>query len=243
MITSRIRKRGNQSIHLYGKLIAKVMLFLIFIVTLYFAVDKFKTFFPIKSVKVFGVQHIDQTSIQEAITPLVKKGFFAIDVDIIKDRLLKSPWVSKTIVQRVWPDQVIITVIEKTPIARWNNESLLSTNGEIFSPPESSYPQGLPLLIGPDREQIRMLEYYKKLSSILMPLHFKIARFELTPELAWNLTFDNGIKVTAGYKDILTHINHFVKVYPKIVGDKDSQVEYIDLRYPNGLAIRWKTTS
>jgi cell division septal protein FtsQ len=39
----------------------------------------------------------------------------------------------------------------------------------------------------------------------------------------------------------LTRLSHFVKVYPKIIGERAAQVEYIDLRYQDGLAIRWKT--
>jgi cell division septal protein FtsQ len=31
-----------------------------------------------------------------------------------------------------------------------------------------------------------------------------------------------------------------VKVYPKIVGMHESDVEYIDLRYSNGIAVKWK---
>jgi len=38
----------------------------------------------------------------------------------------------------------------------------------------------------------------------------------------------------------LTHISHFVKVYPKIIGERANQVDYVDLRYSNGLAIHWK---
>lgn len=241
MITSIIGKYNNEYLTLYGKKAVKVIFFLLFLSSLFIACEKFKAHFPIKTVKVYGLQHIDQQAMQHALMPLVSKGFFAIDVETIKDRLLKSPWVSQAAVQRVWPDKVLITVQEKTPLASWNDSSVLSTNGELFTPETKSYPVSLPKFVGPEGEQIQMLQYYQKLTGILSPLHFKIARFELTPERVWSLTFDNGIKLTAGYKDILTRMDHFVKVYPKIVGNRDSEVEYVDLRYPNGLAVRWKT--
>lgn len=241
MLTSRVRKQQKTNLNLYSKIAAKIILFLLFLVTLYFTVEKFKSNFPIKSVKIYGVQHVDQESMQLALTPLVSKGFFAIDVDTIKDRLLKSPWVSNAVVQRIWPDKVMITVVERTPVARWNDGRLLSSNGEIFTPDASSYPNDLPVLVGPDGQHIEMLQYYKKLSSLLTPLRFKISRLELTPELSWNLTFDNGMRLNVGNKDVLTRMGHFVKVYPKIIGDRIADVEYIDLRYANGLAVRWKT--
>lgn len=164
-----------------------------------------------------------------------------MDVDTIKEHVLKSPWVAQTIVQRKWPDEVHITVIEKTVAARWNQASLVSIQGEIFTPSLKSYPEGLPQLIGPDREHIAILEHYRKFSDLLSALHFKINRLELTPEHSWLLTLDNGMKLRGRYKDILTQMSHFVKVYPKVVGDRAAEVDYVDLRYSNGLAVRWKT--
>ena len=232
MITTRVRKHTNPNFGFYGKLAVKILCLIAFILLLFSLTSKFKTYFPIKSVRVFGVQHVDSNSMQQAITPLVNKGFFAINVENIKDRLLQSPWVSKAIVQRVWPDQVLITVVERTPIARWNNSSLLSMSGELFSPDVKSYPDNLPVLIGGEGEHLQMLQYYKK-----------ITRLELTPEHTWNLAFENGMKLNVGYKDVLTRMSHFVKVYPKIIGNRVADVESVDLRYTNGLAVRWKTVS
>lgn len=154
---------------------------------------------------------------------------------------MRLPWVAQVVVRRVWPDVVVVTINEKKPVALWNDNSLLSSAGELFSPETKSYPAGLPQLKGPAGEQILMAQYYAKMSSALTPLHCKIMRLELTPAMAWNLTLDNGTKLSIGHKDILTRLNHFVKVYPKVVGDHISNVEYIDLRYPNGMAVKWKS--
>lgn len=240
MISSRVGKRQTQNLFFYGKMATKIIFFLVFLVALYFSGAQFKSYFPIKSVKIYGAHQIDQQAVQEALTPLVKKGFFGINVELIKDRLLQSPWVSKAVVQRIWPDKVFITLVEKAPIAHWNGASLLSTNGEIFTP-KGSKVGSLPQFVGPEGQQIDMLRHYKKLSGLLEPLHFKIARLELTPQMIWHLTFNNGMKISIGNKDILTRMSHFVKVYPKIIGNRDSEVEYVDLRYANGLAVRWKT--
>jgi cell division protein FtsQ len=65
----------------------------------------------------------------------------------------------------------------------------------------------------------------------------------MSPYLSWDIELTNGMKMRLGYKDVLTRVSHFVKVYPKIVGERVSDVDYVDLRYPNGLAVRWKTVS
>jgi cell division protein FtsQ len=86
-----------------------------------------------------------------------------------------------------------------------------------------------------------MLKYFNDINRLFAPLHAKISYLELTPYLTWKLRLNNGITMQMGHKDILTRLGHFVKVYPKIVGARAIDVDYIDLRYPNGLAVRWKT--
>jgi cell division protein FtsQ len=197
--------------------------------------------FPIAEVKVFGAQHLNQQELQHELVPFVRKGFFGVEVAAIKDQLLQLPWVADVSVQRIWPNEVTIHITERQPIAHWNGNSLLSSKGEIFTPGADSYRESLPEFIGPTGEQAQLLEYYQKINLLLTPLHFKVARLELTAYQTWNIVFDTGVKVNVGYKDVLTRLSHFVKVYPKIIGERAAQVEYIDLRYQDGLAIRWKT--
>lgn len=242
MITSHVRKR-YKDFKFSWKFAAKALGFIVFIYLLTLGFNQFKTanYFAIKEVQVIGIHHSNHQAIQSLLLPLVNKSFFMVDVDLIKDRLMQFPWISTVFVKRVWPGQISIRVTEKEPAARWNDQSLLSTAGEIFSPNINEFPSGLPQFVAPLGEQIYMLEYYAQLTHILKPLHFKIIRFELSGAQSWDLTFDNGMKLNVGYKDILTRIRHFVKVYPKIIGERANQVDYIDLRYSNGLAVHWKT--
>lgn len=199
-------------------------------------------YFPIHTVRIAGLQHLEQKELREVLEPLVTRGFFSIDVEYIRDRLHQFPWVSDISVTRKWPDEVEIVITEKTVVARWNKESLLSEDGNLFVPKESSYPEGLPEFIGPDGQQINMLKYFININRILTPLHAKISYLELTPYLTWMLKLDNGMALRIGHNDVLTRMNHFVKVYPKIIGERAEDVDYIDLRYPNGMAVRWKNT-
>jgi cell division protein FtsQ len=85
-----------------------------------------------------------------------------------------------------------------------------------------------------------MLQHFKDINRLLQPLHVRILTLELTPYFTWKLRLDNGMMLQLGHKDILTRLAHFVKVYPKIVGSRVADIEYVDLRYPNGVAVRWK---
>jgi len=238
-------RRKQSTFQIPWKQVVKVALFILFLITSYFSVNKIKQTneFPIHQVKIYGVKHLSSQETQQMLLPFVSKGFFAVEVDAIKEQLLQVPWIEDASVRRVWPDQVVIAISEKNPIARWNENSLLSSTGEIFSPTPESYPADLPYFIGPEGQQMSMLEFYSKITALLDPLHLKIKRLALSPYSSWDMEFANGMKVRLGYKDVLTRVGHFVKVYSKIVGERSADVDYVDLRYPNGLAIRWKTVS
>lgn len=223
--------------------IIKTLLIGSVVLSVFYTINRidFSQYFPIKNVQVYGINRVDKQELQSLLDPLVNRGFFTVNVEYVRDRLLQMPWVAYTSVRRDWPDRLEIIVVEKTPIARWNDHSLLSEAGELFTPKQETYPAGLATFKGPEGKQILMLEYYKEINRLLVPLHARISTLELTPYSTWTLTLDNGVTLQAGHKDVLTRLDHFVKVYPKIVGNREADVEYVDLRYPNGVAIRWKT--
>lgn len=227
----------------YATQIIKVVVLGAIVLTFIFTINQIRLsqYFPIKTVRVYGLNRVNNQEVQTLLMPLVNCGFFSVDVDHIRDRLLQLAWVSDIFVRRNWPDKIEVTVVEKNAIAKWNGETLLSEAGEVFAPKLETYPTELPELTGPNGKQIVMLDYLTKINRLLSPLHAKISYLELTPYLTWKMQLDNGIRLQIGHKDILTRLNHFVKVYPKIVGDRTNDVEYIDLRYSNGMAVRWKT--
>ena len=106
----------------------KIILLGALILSSVFIISQFKlsNYFPIKTVRIYGINRIDRQEVQTLLQPLVNQGFFTVKVDYIRDRLSQIPWVSDIFVRRNWPDQVEITIIEKKPIAEWNNQSLLS---------------------------------------------------------------------------------------------------------------------
>jgi cell division protein FtsQ len=197
-------------------------------------------YFPVQYVQVYGANHIDHQELQNLLRPLVTHNFFTVDMELVQDRLRQFSWVEDIAIRRIWPDSVEIVITEHQPIAIWHDGSLLSANGDLFSQGEYDSPFPLPQFMGPDGTQATMLQFFNDFNRELSPLHAKITQLELTPYQMWRLKLDNGIGLRLGHKNILTRISQFVKVYPKIIGDKAKDVEYIDLRYPNGMAVRWK---
>src|SRR5688572_16976873 len=81
-------------------ILKKISIAILVLVTI-FLIDEYKNshFFPIKSVKIFGIQHINHDQLQQLLLPYVSKGFFGVDIGAIRERLLSLPWVANATVR------------------------------------------------------------------------------------------------------------------------------------------------
>jgi cell division protein FtsQ len=95
---------------------------------------------------------------------------------------------------------------------------------------------------GPDGQQDDILIMYQDISKIISPLDLHIVQLSLTSDMLWRMRLNNGMDVMIGNKDVLLRIQHFVQVYDKVFAD-ERQASYIDLRYANGLAVKWQDTT
>jgi len=65
-----------------------------------------------------------------------------------------------------------------------------------------------------------------------------LERVVLTPRFAWQLRLANGLHLMLGRDadQADARLRRFVEIYPSV--EKKKQHEYVDLRYPNGFALR-----
>jgi len=61
---------------------------------------------------------------------------------------------------------------------------------------------------------------------------------QVSPRRAWQLKLDSGLTLELGREQIESRIGRFVAVYERAVAPLAQQVEYVDLRYANGFAVR-----
>ncbi len=197
---------------------------------------------PIRGVRIYAnYKHINPEVLQKTATPFVQSGFFAIDVAGLKNSLLALPWVANIGVSRIWPDIIVIKIQEQVPNARWGEAGLLARNGDLFYPELSTIPADLPMLQGPEGQHEEVFEQWKKFNHILSALGLHIIQLELTPRTAWEGELDNGMQLLLGRLHPQKRLRRFVGSYNRLFGSHGSDAERIDLRYPNGIAIKYKT--
>jgi cell division protein FtsQ len=188
--------------------------------------------FPVSEVVLKGELKNTTTAQIQAALPRVGGNFFAVNLAEVRAGVERLPWVRRVAVRRVWPGGLEVSIEEHVALARWGDDRLVNTHGEAFSAKSA---ESLPAFIGPGGTAAEVARRYRSFSDILAPLDTRVERIVLSPRHAWQLRLGNGLQVMLGRDADLAEarLRQFVEAYPKI-----RPHEYVDLRYPNGFAVR-----
>jgi cell division protein FtsQ len=194
--------------------------------------------FPVRElVVVTPVRKTSSEEIRAAVQARVAGNFFSVSPAEVRAGLERLPWVRKAGVRRVWPDRLEVTLEEHAALARWGDDALVNTFGERF-PGKSAEP--LPLFLGPNGTEAEVTRRYARFSTIVEPLGTSLERVVLTPRFAWQLRLASGLNVMLGRDADAAEerLRRFVAVYETTLAKINRKHEYVDLRYPNGFALR-----
>ena len=196
--------------------------------------------FPISTVKIVAnYQHITRQQLESVLSNYLSASFFALPVRRLHHDLLKIDWADQAYIERLWPGTLKITLVEKVPVAVWN-DALMTGDGELFNMGKDQTELTLPHLSGPLSQQMDVLQNYEKLSKLLVPYGLQAVSLQLRDNQAWELTLTNGIQIRLGKHDMEKRLQRFCRAYPIVFADKPEQLARVDLRYAHGMAVQWK---
>jgi cell division protein FtsQ len=191
--------------------------------------------FPVSQFEITGnLENATRAEIEAAL-PRASGNFFALDLAEVRAGVERLPWVRSVAVRRVWPATLEVFVEEHVALARWNDDALVNTHGERFV---AKTGESLPLFLAPGGTTGEVARRYRRFAEIVAPLGTGVERVVLTQRHAWQLRLGNGLHLMLGRDADLAEerLKKFVAAYPASVAGKKS--EYVDLRYPNGFALR-----
>ena len=195
--------------------------------------------FPVSSVEIKGrLKNTARAEIEAAlprVTGNAAVNFFALDLAEVRAGVERLPWVRQVAVRRVWPGRLEVTVEEHVALARWGDDALVNLQGEKFY---AKTRDALPSFVAPAGTAAEVARRYRRFSEIVAPLGTRVERVVLSARHAWQLRLGNGVHVMLGRDGDLAEerLRKFVEAYP--VTSSGKKYEYVDLRYPNGFALR-----
>ncbi|MDO9206392.1 cell division protein FtsQ/DivIB [Methylotenera sp.] len=192
--------------------------------------------FPLREVKVEGqLNHVNREQVKLIVAKHLKGNFFTLDLIKARDAFEKLPWARSVSVRRRWPDKLEVVIEEHQALARWGNVALVNTHGELFHAASGSE---LPMFYGPGDGVIEVASQYAEFSKVLKDANLAIANLALTPRRAWQVTTTDGMVVELGRVEMQRRLEKFVSAYSSTIAGLNMKVTYVDLRYPNGFAVR-----
>lgn len=195
---------------------------------------------PIGHVEVAGrFQRVAPVQIEGVVAPFRGSGFLSIDLDALRAALETIPWIDRARVERRWPNGVRVSITEHVPAARWGEDGLMNTRGELFVKGVRHLPPELPQLNGPPGTEEQVAKLYLETYPRLLAVGMRLTRVELDPRGAWELALSNGVVVRLGRLDVPARLERFISVASPMVAARNGEVSYIDLRYSNGFSVGW----
>ncbi|MCI7352409.1 MAG: cell division protein FtsQ/DivIB [[Actinobacillus] rossii] len=192
---------------------------------------------PISAFALLGTpSYTTNADVRDMILKMGKlKGFFGQDVDVIREQIQSMPWVKGAVVRKIWPNRLSILVAEYQPIAYWNADQFLSSDGVVFKLPTDKLKEtNMPRLFGPDYKSAEVLEAWYKIFNELKAKNLVLKSVSIDERGAWEITLDNDILLKLGRGEWKTKIDRFVTIYPQIEIPENKRIAYVDLRYKAG---------
>lgn len=208
---------------------------------------------PIEKMSVVGqFSHIDSEQLKKHLSRFVGEGFLSADLDAVKEYIELLPWVYQARVTRVWPSEINVAIEEQVAVSYWNDEGLINAKGQLFIP--VNLDKGLPIptlsykKAFEDQDRLEMYQLFRYIQQ-------ELAISELTPKQlaqnlrgAWEVILSNGIAINLGHLDLSgdarKSLDDKLERVGKLLMPKSNitieNIERLDTRYPNGIAVKWK---
>lgn len=220
-------------------LLMQLMLFAAIILLLIGYLHKFQQQYPTTKLQLSGkLDYLSESELASKIADLLATNLWAINVNTVKDKIYQDPWVNFVFVNKRWPDILQVEVISHNPIAKWNDQFLLTATGKILSSNELESLK-LPKLSGTAGEEKMLIDTYYLLLEKLSVVGLFVSEVICTKEQEIEVLLDNNVKLILGSYDLPDRINRFILSYNKKLQPMISDIAYIDLRYNNGVAVSW----
>jgi cell division protein FtsQ len=199
----------------------------------------------IEAVGEMPLKHVNPSTVRSTALPRIKGNFFTANLDTVRAAFESVPWVRKAAVRREWPNKLIVAVEEYEPLGTWGDEGrLLSVKGDVFTAnlAEAEEDGELPEFSGPEGSEKEVVARYRDFANWFKPINLTPDAVQLSSRYAWTVKLNNGMTVELGREQSKTtlkdRVDRLLAVYPQLVTRLQNRIESVDMRYPNGMALK-----
>jgi cell division protein FtsQ len=194
--------------------------------------------FRITAVAINGRKQLTQDEVLAIGGVNGRSSLLFLDAATVRDKLKTNPWIGEATVQKFYPGQLQIDIVERSAFALWQQDgrlSVISDDGAVLEPYVSRRFIGLPLVVGKGaetraRDFLALVDRYPQVRLVL-----KAAVF--VGERRWNLRLKDGLDVRLPENDVgnalatLTRLDKEERLFSR-------DITAVDMRLPDRLTVR-----
>ena len=107
--------------------------------------------FVIERVDVMGEGRLSEEDVRRALDVYAGDYLFGIDMESAQKRVESLSWVDRAVVRRLWPDRIVVQIIERQPYALWQHQGevkVVDVKGTAISDANAARFTQLTLFVG-----------------------------------------------------------------------------------------------
>ena len=159
--------------------------------------------FRITAVAINGRKQLTQDEVLAIGDVTGRSSLLFLDAAAVRDRLKANPWISDATVQKFFPNQLRIDIVERKAFALWQQDGRLSVvadDGAVLEAYVSRRFLNLPLVVGKGagsraRDFLALLDRYPQVKAVTRAAVF-------VGERRWNLRTKDGLDIRLPENDI-----------------------------------------
>jgi cell division protein FtsQ len=194
--------------------------------------------FGIDAVTISGINELGETDVLEigGISP--KRSLLFLDAADVRRKLKARPLVQEASVTKLYPNRILISIVERVPYGLWQKDgdvSVIGTDGQVIDQRHNDHFDRLPFVAG-DGANAHIGDYAKLLAAA-GDLRPKIRAGAWIADRRWNLVMTSGIIVKLPEDGAAVAVARLATLEANDhILDKD--IVSIDLRMPSRIIAR-----
>ncbi len=194
--------------------------------------------FDIDMVTIVGSRGLLETEVLSAAGVTDRNSLLFLDVADVRDRLRQIPLIKEVSVRKLYPDRLLIELVEREPFAIWQKDGKLlvvATDGTPIQELTDQRFTDLPFVVGKGANE-RVAEFLRIIDGA-GDLRSRIRAGILVGERRWTLKMTNGLDVKLPESDPEAAIAQFARL-ARDARLLDKDLVSIDLRVPGRMYAR-----
>ncbi len=199
--------------------------------------------FVARRIEVRGHSRLNALNVYSIAIDQIDRPMPLVDLDETRGRLLQLGWVADARVSRRLPDTLVVDIVERQPVAIWQNEQrlfLIDASGVVLERVRLEAMPDLPLVIGPGaNHQSGALNRLLEAAPHLRP---QLAGATWIGGRRWDLRFQSGEVLALPEGEQASHraLVHFARMdqYTQLLGRGWARFDMRDSRNPTRIVAR-----